>query len=115
MTIPQPARPSWPSVTLILASLPILLILLSIVQTVISEVTTHNGVYDTTYENAAFFGGLYLAIPCGLIDITVGMLARSRGWSPAKLANPAIFVGGMGVLLGMVTWIWYAMVSAFVF
>jgi len=109
------SAPLWPSVTLVLASIPIVMTLLAFIQAVISEVTTTNGVYDVTYERAAFFGGLYLAIPCGLIAIIVGGRARSRGWVNNKTAIAAMILGGVGVFLGLVAWVWFAMISAFVF
>ena len=115
MNTKHPSPPLWPSVTLVLASIPIVMTLLAFIQAVISEVTTTNGVYDVTYERAAFFGGLYLAIPCGLIAIIAGASARSRGLINKKAAATGIVIGSLGLLLGLVAWVWFAMVSAFVF
>ncbi len=108
-------RPSWPSLTLILASIPILFIFLAALLAYVSEVTARDGVYDVTFENAAFFGGLYLAIPCGLIAIIAGTNARSRGLINKKFAAAGIVIGVLGILFGLVAWVWFAMVSAFVF
>ena len=91
-------RPSWPSLTLILASIPILFIFLAAILAYVSEVTTRDGVYDVTFENAAFFGGLYLAIPCGLTAIIAGASARSRGLITKKAAATGIVIGSLGIL-----------------
>ncbi|MBN1371460.1 MAG: hypothetical protein JW987_05930 [Anaerolineaceae bacterium] len=108
-------RSSWPSLILILASIPILFIFLAVILAYISEVTTRDGVYDVTFENAAFFGGLYLSIPCGLIAIIAGATARSRGLINKKIAIAGIVIGVLGILFGIVAWAWYAAVSSFTF
>lgn len=115
MTTSRPDKPSWPSVILFAGSIPILSILLAAILAYISEVTAQNGVYDVTYERAAFFGGLYLAIPCGLIAIIAGARARSKGWVGKKAAAIGIVIGSLGLLLGLVAWVWYAAISSFTF
>jgi len=73
------------------------------------------GITDTTVENVVLFGGLYLALPCGLINIVAGIFARSKGLVTKIVAIVGIIVGTLGVLIGIVSWGLYIMVSSFVF
>ncbi|GEM_PF-2710521 len=36
------------------------------------------GVVDTTIEHLLFEGGLYLALPCGLLSLVMGIHAREK-------------------------------------
>jgi hypothetical protein len=70
---------------------------------------------DTTIENAVLFGGLYLALPCGLLNVIVGILARSRGWLKKPVVITGISVGVIGILLGLLSWFFFMTVSSFEF
>jgi len=73
------------------------------------------GITDTTVENVVLLGGLYLALPCGLTNIIVGIFARSKGLVTKMIAIVGILVGVLGVLIGIVSWGLFIMVSSFVF
>ena len=66
---------------------------------------------DTTMENAVFFGGLYLAVPFGLLNIIVGSNALSKGLVKKKVAITGIVIGVLGILIGILSWVWFYMVS----
>jgi len=68
---------------------------------------------DTTIENAVLFGGLYLALPCGILNVIVGILARSRGRLKKSVVITGISVGVIGILLGLLSWIAFSMLPSF--
>ena len=70
---------------------------------------------NTTIENAVLFGSLYFALPCGLLNVVVGIFALSRGWLKKVATITGIIVGGIGIILGILAWIYFFMVSSFVF
>ena len=115
MNTKQAPKPNWPAGVIIAASIPILLTILNIIIAWVSEITTHDGIYDVTAEQAALFGGLYLALPCGLINIIVGVYARSKGLLKKKVAIPGIMIGIVGILLGLIAWALFYMISSFEF
>jgi hypothetical protein len=111
----QASKTNWPAGVIIGSSVPILLIILAIIAAWLSEINTHDGIYDVTAENAAMFGSLYLALPCGLLNIIVGIFARSRGLLHKGVAVTGFIIGGMGVVLGLLAWAFFITISSFVF
>lgn len=87
-----------------------MLIVIGIIKAAMSE--TH-GIVDTTTEQAVFFGGLYLALPCGLLSIIAGINALSKGLMEKKAAITGIIIGVISVFMGLISWIWFFMISAF--
>ena len=92
------------------SSIPITLIVLGIIKALASE--TH-GIVDATTEQAVFFGGLYLALPCGLLSMIVGINALSKGLVSKKVAITGIIFGVLSMVIGLISWVWFFMISAF--
>jgi len=92
------------------SSIPITLIVLGIIKALLSE--TH-GIVDTTTEQAVFFGGLYLALPCGLLSVIVGIKTLSKGLVNKKIAIIGIIIGVLSSVIGLISWVWFFMISAF--
>jgi hypothetical protein len=113
MNTKQTAETNWPISVIVVSSIPIILIIVDIIIAVIMELNARDGIHNTTYMNAAIFGGLYLAIPCGLLNIIVCNFARSRGLVGKKLAGTGIFIGVIGILIGLITWIMFSMILSF--
>jgi hypothetical protein len=115
MNTKQTSQMNWPAGMIIASSIPILATIINIILAWISEITTHNGIYDVTAEQAALFSGLYLALPCGLLNIIVASYARAKGLLKKKIAIPGIIIGVVGILLGLFAWALFYMISSFVF
>ena len=115
MNTAQASKTNWSTGVIIGSSIPIMLIVMGIIIALVSEFNTHDGIHDTTVMSAVLFGGLYLAIPCGLLNVIVGIFARSRGLVKKKVAITAIIIGVFGILLGLLSWASFYMVSSFVF
>ena len=115
MNTKQNSKTNWPAIVIIGSSIPITLIVMGIIIAVVSELNTHDGIYDVTVEHAAFIGGLYFALPCGLLNIIVATFARSRDLVKKKAAITGIIIGVLGILIGLLSWVWFSMVSSFVF
>lgn len=113
MNTKETSTTNWPTGVIIGSSIPIILIIVDILIAVIAELNVRDGVHNTTYMNAATFGGLCLAIPCGLLNIIVSNFARSRGLVGKKLAGTGIFIGAIGILIGLIAWIMLSMVFSF--
>jgi len=73
------------------------------------------GITDTTVENAVLFGGLYFALPCGLLDVIVGIRAQSRNLLKRRFTLSGIIIGILGIIIGLLSWALFIMVSSFVF
>jgi len=73
------------------------------------------GPEDTTLENAILLGGLYLALPCGLLNIVAGIFARTKDVMKKKFARAGIIIGILGICIGLVTWAFFIAVSSFEF
>ncbi len=104
---------NWSAGVIIGSSIPIILIVIGIVIAVIKEFNVSDGIRDTTIMNAVVFGGLYLAIPCGLLDIIVGNSAQSRDLVKKKVATTGIIIGVLGILIGLISWFLFYIVSSF--
>ncbi|MFT3891029.1 MAG: hypothetical protein QM730_05295 [Anaerolineales bacterium] len=117
MDAKQNSKSNWSGGVLIAASIPILLIIVGIIAMLGGAGRTDpvTGVTDTTVENAVFFGGLYLAVPLGLLDVIVGSWARSRNVLKKKFTLLGISIGAVGILLGLLAWAFFIMMSSFVF
>jgi hypothetical protein len=115
MDTKQSSTTKWPVELLIVSSIPILLMIIGIILAVVSELTARNGVYDVTAEHFVFMAGLYAAIPCGLIAIIAANAARSKGLVNKGVAVGGILLGVLSLLFGLVAWVWFSMISAFVF
>jgi hypothetical protein len=115
MTTKQASKTNWQAGMIVVSSMLITLIVLGIVAAWVQEVNTHDGIYDTTIENAVMFAGLYFALPCGLLNIVLGIFARSRDLLTGKAAVIAFIIGGVGILLGLLAWTAFIMISSFVF
>jgi hypothetical protein len=66
---------------------------------------------DTTIENAVLFGGLFLALPFGLLNIIVGRKALSEGLVKKRVSITGIIIGILGILMGLLAWASFYMVS----
>jgi hypothetical protein len=111
MTTKQASTKTNRSIWVILgSSIPITLIVIGIIKAWLSE--TH-GIVDATTEQAVFFGGLYFALPCGLLSVIVGMKALSKGLVNKKVAIPGIIIGVLSIVIGLISWVWFFMISAF--
>jgi hypothetical protein len=110
MITEQASKTNWSIWVIIESSIPITLIVIGIIKALISE--TH-GIVDTTTEQAVFFGGLYLALPCGLLSIIAGINALSKGSVNKKVAITGIIIGVLSIFIGLISWVWFFMISAF--
>jgi hypothetical protein len=100
----------------ILASIPVLLIAIGIVIALVAGVSTGSeGGMDTTLVHIIFFSGMFLALPFGILDAAVGVYARSKSLVSKKISIPGIVIGSIGILIGLLAWIFFGMVSSFVF
>jgi len=115
MDTKQESKIHWPTWVIIASSILILLIVIGFIIAWVSEITTQDGMYDITVENAVFWGGIYYALPCGLINIIVGNYARSKGLVQKKVAVIVTILGVLGILIGLLAWTFYIMISSFVF
>jgi len=91
------------------------MIIMGIISELVKASQPYTGIVDTTNENAVFFGGLFLAIPCGLLDIFAGNFALSKSLTNRKIAVTAIIIGIIGLLLGTLAWVLFHMVTSIVF
>ncbi|MDH5196323.1 MAG: hypothetical protein OEY20_03610 [Gemmatimonadota bacterium] len=73
------------------------------------------GITTTTVERAAFFGARFVALPCGLLNVLAGGLAWPDASAKGLPRAATVVFGAMGLLLGILSWAWYIMVSSFVF
>jgi hypothetical protein len=115
MNAKQVSNKNWTVAVIIGSSIPILLIIIGILTELAKAFQPYTGIVDTTNENAVFFGGLFLAIPFGLLDIFAGNFALSKGLVEKKMAVTGIIIGGFGLLLGILSWILFHMFTSFVF
>jgi len=105
--IPKPAtQPDWPVRFTIACSLLLFLMISGIGKVFILDA---RGVVDTTSEQAVFFIGLFLALPCGLLSLISALKARGKGW----VTWLGIVTGSLCMLAGLLVWTWFLMVSAF--
>ncbi len=81
MSSKQASTIKWLALIIIGSSIPILVIVIGIIIALVWTIHPDplTGIVDTTVENAAFFGGLYFALPCGLLSGVSGIYARSKG------------------------------------
>jgi hypothetical protein len=110
MTTKQASKTNWSVWVIIGSSIPITLIVIGIIKALMSE---SHGIVDTTTEQAVFFNGLYLALPCGLLNIIVGINALSKGLVRKKVAITGIIIGALSIFMGLIAWSWFFMISAF--
>jgi hypothetical protein len=110
MTTEQASKTNRSVWVILGSSIPITLIVLGIIKALLSE--TH-GIVDATIERAVFFGGLYLALPCGLLSVIVGIKALSKGLVNKKIAIIGIIIGVLSIVIGLISWVWFFMISAF--
>jgi len=106
MTSKQSSHPDWPVLFTIVSSALLLLMLLGIIKVFILD---SHGIVDTTTEQALFFGGLFLALPCGLLSLISAIKARLK-----RAANiVGIVTGILCISIGLLAWAWFFMISAF--
>jgi hypothetical protein len=110
MTAKEASKSNWSVWVIIGSSIPITLMVIGIIKALLSE---SHGIVDVTTEQAVFFGGLYLALPSGLLNIIVGINALSKGLVRKKVAITGIIIGVLGIFMGLISWIWFFMISAF--
>jgi hypothetical protein len=113
----QSTKSNWSAGIIIASSLPIVLIMVGIIGMAAGAGRTDpvTGITDTTVENAVLFGGLYFALPCGLLNLVVGIRARSRSLLKKRFTITGIILGILGIIFGLLSWAFYIMVSSFVF
>ena len=66
-------------------------------------------------ENTLLFGGLYFALPCGLLNIIVGIFAQTKGLVKKKVSVTGIVIGVLGILFGSLSWALVIALSQIVF
>ena len=110
MNTKQVSITNWSARIIIGASIPFTLIIIGSIVALVSE--TH-GIVDATTEQAIFFGGLYLAIPCGLLNVFVGINILSKGLIKKWVAITGIIIGILSILIGLIAWVWYYMIWSF--
>jgi hypothetical protein len=110
MTAKEASKTNWSVWVIVGSSIPITLIVIGIIKALMSET---RGIVDATTEQAVFFGGLYLALPCGLLSIIVGINALSKGWIRKWVAITGIIIGILSMLMGLISWAWYYMIWSF--
>jgi hypothetical protein len=101
------------------SSIPITLIIIGILielaSWLVARVHFVRGPEDTTLENALLFGGLYFALPCGLLNIIVGIFAQTKGLVKKKVSVTGIVIGVLGILFGSLSWALVIALSQIVF
>jgi hypothetical protein len=117
VSVKQAPKINWLIGIIIGSSISIALIVIGIIIALVWTIHPDpvTGITDITVENAVFFGGLYFALPCGLLSITAGIYARSNSLLNKIFTTTGIIVGFIGILIGLLCWIWFIMVSSFVF
>ncbi|MCX6082995.1 MAG: hypothetical protein NTW32_25990 [Chloroflexi bacterium] len=117
MSIKQVSKIKWLAGIIVGSSISIVLIVIGIIIALVWTIHPDpvTGITDTTVENAVFFGGLYFALPFGLLSVGAGIYARSKGMLNKLFTTTGIIVGFIGALIGLLCWIWFMMVSSFVF
>ncbi len=106
----QISRVRWPAWVMIWTSVLITLMLLGFIRVWIMD---SHGIADTTTEHAIFFAGLYLALPCGILSIVGGIRALSKGLMKKRIAILGILIGVFIIFIGIASWTWFFMVTAF--
>ncbi|MCG2785101.1 MAG: hypothetical protein L6461_08350 [Anaerolineae bacterium] len=98
---------------LAVANIPIILLLIGMLILLIGVLgpAPEDGVYDVTLESLVFRGGLIFALPCGLISIIAGGVSLSKGLLKKWMAMIGLLIGIFGVLMGLVIWVGFYMVS----
>jgi hypothetical protein len=108
---------NWLAGIVILSSLLIILIVIGI--TIALMWTIHpdpmTGVTDTTVENVTFIGARYIALPCGILNVVAGIFTWSRGLLKKMFTTAGILIGVLAILIGLLAWAWFIMVSSLVF
>ena len=115
MDTAQVSKTNWSLGMMIGSSIMIILIIVGILIKLAKAFQPFTGIVDTTNENAVFFGGLFLAIPCGLMDILAGNFALSKGLVKKNVAVFAMIIGGLGLVLGILAWVLFYMFTSIVF
>jgi hypothetical protein len=117
MDTKQNSKSNWSSGVLIAASIPILLIIVGIIAMGFGAGRTDpvTGVTDVTVENAVFFAGLYLAAPFGLLAVVAGIWARSNNSLKKWITLAGIIAGVLSILCGTLSWVYFNIMSSFVF
>jgi hypothetical protein len=107
----QASNSKWLSI-LTISSIPIALLLIGIVIELISALQPPppDGVYDVTIEYLVFRGGLIFALPCGVLNIIVGIFALSKDLVKKSVAISGLVIGILGFLIGLIAWVWYSMI-----
>jgi len=117
----QASKTNWLVWVIIGSSIPItFLVMATLIKLLASAIPSLQqlplmDINDTTIENAIFFGGLYLALPCGLLNIIAGIFAQSRSLVKKKVAITGIIIGVFGILIGILAWAWFYAISQIVF
>lgn len=114
MDVKPVSKINWRLAILIGSSIPILLIVIGVIIVLASiflPAAPGTGVVDTTLENATLFGGLYLALPFGLLNLLVGSSALSKGSLNKRAAITGIILGLFGILIGLLAWASYYIIS----
>lgn len=110
ITTKQDSKPNGLILAIIGSSIPIVLVVAGIIKALLSEA---HGIVDTTTEQAVFFWGLFVALPCGILDIVLGIKGRSKRLISKGIAITGIIIGVLSVVAGLISWIWYFMIAAF--
>jgi hypothetical protein len=101
----------WLVAAVIGSALLITLFIVGILRASISEV---QGVVDVFAEQAVYFGMRYIAPPLGVLSIIAGKIARAKGTASKQVALIAIAAGILQLCIGLVAWVYFFMIEAFV-
>ena len=98
-------------------SIPIILIFIGIIIAIgwASRTDPVTGITNTTVENIAFYGSLYITLPCGLISVITGIYALVKGALKKSFAIIGIAIGIIGILVGGLALTAYIVVASFRF
>jgi hypothetical protein len=110
MDVEKSKTSPWLILAFIGINLPLMLILISLVN---MSVLPTQGFVNVTPEHAAFFCGLYLALPSGVVNIILVSRALLQRQLKKSVAVTGIILGIVSILFGLLSWLWFFMVSSF--
>ena len=102
---------NWSNWIIIGSSITILLIITGIIRVLMLD---SRGILDTTTSHAVLFISRYIALPLGLLGLISGINDFKKGLVKKKIAITEILVGIPNIFIGLISWIYFFMILAFV-
>lgn len=106
-----PTSSPWLRASLLLATLPLGILLLSAVWIAAQGEV---GVVHVAPEQVAFFTAIFLSVPCGLFCLVASQRAYAAGTASGMTLGFGILLGVCNVLIGSAAWIGMFMMMEFV-